>query len=165
MGSEKTGETYPTMGNDKSKALSERIDSVSVDDMNTIVESMQGIIDEGSDHIKDLELKIKSQDERISALLDSNNELSLELTQKNRTIQKLENEIVSLKTGPIPEVEEKPVACLIKKINAQKSSYENTFKGKLYLDESFQASIDYIESIDVPPEAEINDLVDLGKYS
>merc|ERR1712131_128121 len=88
MGSEKTGETYPTMGNDKSKALSERIDSVSVDDMNTIMESMQGIIDEGSDHIKDLELKIKSQDERISALLDSNNELSLELTQKNQTIQK-----------------------------------------------------------------------------
>ena len=43
------------------KALSERIDSVSADDVNTIMESMQGIIDEGSDHIKDLELKIKSQ--------------------------------------------------------------------------------------------------------
>ena len=29
--------------------------------MNTIMASMQGIIDEGSDHIKDLELKIKTQ--------------------------------------------------------------------------------------------------------
>ena len=43
------------------KALSERIDSFSEDDVNKIMESMQGIIDEGSDHIKDLELKIKSQ--------------------------------------------------------------------------------------------------------
>ena len=44
-----------------SKALSQRIDSFSEDDVNTIMESMQGIIDEGSDHIKDLELKIKTQ--------------------------------------------------------------------------------------------------------
>ena len=44
-----------------SKALSQRIDSFSEDDLNTIMESMQGIIDEGSDHIKDLELKIKTQ--------------------------------------------------------------------------------------------------------
>ena len=43
------------------KALSQRIDSVSDDDVNTIMASMQGIIDEGSDHIKDLELKIKTQ--------------------------------------------------------------------------------------------------------
>ena len=43
------------------KALSERIDSFSEDDVNKIMESMQGIIDEGSDHIKDLELKIKTQ--------------------------------------------------------------------------------------------------------
>ena len=44
-----------------SKALSQRIDSVSEDDVNTAMASMQGIIDEGSDHIKDLELKIKNQ--------------------------------------------------------------------------------------------------------
>ena len=43
------------------KALGQRIDSFSGDDVNTIMESMQGIIDEGSDHIKDLELKIKTQ--------------------------------------------------------------------------------------------------------
>ena len=44
-----------------SKALSQTIDSVSEDDVNTVMASMQGIIDEGSDHIKDLELKIKNQ--------------------------------------------------------------------------------------------------------
>ena len=43
------------------KALSQRIDSVSGDDVNTIMASMQGIIDEGSDHIKNLELQIKTQ--------------------------------------------------------------------------------------------------------
>ena len=43
------------------KALSQRIDSFSEDDVNTIMASMQGIIDEGSDHIKSLELKIKAQ--------------------------------------------------------------------------------------------------------
>ena len=37
------------------------------------------------------------KDERISSLLDSNNELSLELTQKIETIQSLENEIKCLK--------------------------------------------------------------------
>lgn len=43
------------------KALSQRIDSFSEHDVNTVMENMQGIIDEGSDHIKSLELKIKTQ--------------------------------------------------------------------------------------------------------
>ena len=44
-----------------SKALSKRIDSFSEDDVNTIIPRMQEIIDDGSDHIKDLEEKIKNQ--------------------------------------------------------------------------------------------------------
>ena len=44
-----------------SKDLSRRIDSISEDDVNTIMARMQGIIDEESDHIKDLELKLKTQ--------------------------------------------------------------------------------------------------------
>ena len=43
------------------KTPSQRIDLVSEDDVNTVMASMQGIIDEGSDHIKNLELQIKTQ--------------------------------------------------------------------------------------------------------
>ena len=44
-----------------SKALSKRIDSFSEYDVNTIITRMQEIIDDGNDHIKDLEEKIKNQ--------------------------------------------------------------------------------------------------------
>ena len=43
------------------KALRQRIDTFSDDAVNTIMESMQEIIDEESDRIKDLELRIKTR--------------------------------------------------------------------------------------------------------
>ena len=44
-----------------SKALRKRIDSLSENDVNTIITRMQEIIDDGNVHIKDLEEKIKNQ--------------------------------------------------------------------------------------------------------
>ena len=44
-----------------SKALGQRTGSFSQEDVNTIITRMQGIISEGSDHIKELERKIKTQ--------------------------------------------------------------------------------------------------------
>ena len=106
------------------------------------------------------------KDERISSLLDSNNELSLENTQKNQTIQSLANEIVLLKnaTGS-DKVQENLLKSLVKKINDRKNSYETTFKGKEYLIISCKDDIDYIESINVPPETEITTLKALEKHS
>ena len=44
-----------------SKAIGQRIGSFSQEDVNTIIARMQEIIDQGSDHIKDLERKIQTQ--------------------------------------------------------------------------------------------------------
>ena len=67
------------------------------------------------------------KDERISALLDSNNELELELSQKSFTNSQLQNKIASLKTrGPTVDT----IQPLINKINEQKLNYVGSFKGK-----------------------------------
>lgn len=127
---------------------------------------MQVINEKGSDHIKELELKIKTQDERISALLDSNNDLTLALTQKDQTIQKFDNKIKALKEGDlacIPGIENQ-ARCLINKINCQITSYESTFKGKEYL-VNYRADMNYIESLEVTTETEIKNLVELEEFS
>ena len=49
-----------------SQALAQNINTFSEDDVDTITARMQMIIEEGSDHIKDLELKIKTQGKSTS---------------------------------------------------------------------------------------------------
>ena len=106
------------------------------------------------------------KDERISSLLDSNNELSLENTQKNQTIRSLENEIVLLKNDTASDkVQENLLKSLVKKINDRKNSYETAFKGKEYLTISCKDDMDYIESINVPLETEITTIKALEKHS
>ena len=106
------------------------------------------------------------KDERISSLLDSNNELSLELTQKNQTILPMENEIVLSKSDTGNDKDPNDlIKSVIKKINGQKKSYESTFKGKEYLTISCQDDIDYIESINPPPETGITTTKDLKEFS
>ena len=102
------------------------------------------------------------KDERIFSLLESNNELSLELTQKNQFIEILQNNIVPPKNVDSKEVQENPIAYLTKRITGQKSSYANTFKGKQYLDDSFAASVEYVESVEIPSETDISG--DYEKY-
>ena len=69
------------------------------------------------------------KDGRISALLDSNNDLSLELTQNNQTIRELEIQNDSLKSGS-PKVN--AIKPLIQRIKNQKSDYDRTFRGNEY---------------------------------
>lgn len=45
------------------KVPNQMIDSASEQDIKLVIERMQGIIDEGSDYIKELKSKIKSQGE------------------------------------------------------------------------------------------------------
>ena len=106
------------------------------------------------------------KDERISSLLDSNNELSLELTHKNQAIESLKNEILLLKKDTERDkVQENLLKSLVKKINDRKNSYETAFKGKEYLTISCKDDMDYIESINVPPETEITTVKALEKHS
>ena len=92
------------------------------------------------------------QDDRISALLDSNNELSLELAQKDETIQELRDENASLrahsKKVDTPE-------SLVEKIKNQKSDFERNFKDKEFLTTEFESDIAFIQSIELPTESEV----------
>ena len=71
------------------------------------------------------------KDERISALLDSNNELSLELTQKNQTIQKnvaatakkFQSELAKLKNEKSEE--KKTNASAMKKLESELQKYRS----------------------------------------
>ena len=67
----------------------------------------------------------------------------------------LQNNIVTPKIIDSKEVQENPIAHLVKRIHSQKSSYENTFKGKQYLDDSFATSVEYVESVEIPSESDI----------
>ena len=98
------------------------------------------------------------QDERISSLLDSNNELSLELAQKNETIQELQDENASLRacSKQVDSAES-----LIEKIKNQKKDYELSFKSKEFLTTEFESDIDFIESIELPTVPEVKTKQDI----
>ena len=98
--------------------------------------------------------------EHISSLLDSNNELSLELAQNNQTIRKLETENDSLKAGFSNTSIIKP---LLQRIKNQKSQYDTQFRGNEYALVLSDSEIELIQSSRLPSEDDIKTEEDVEK--
>ena len=101
------------------------------------------------------------KDERISALLDSENKLSVELTQKSETIQDLKNEINALKAHVANSDLLQP---LINRIQNQKSCYDNCLKHAEHFANS--ADIKFFESVEsqfeVKTQEDVKNLIKLS---
>ena len=89
------------------------------------------------------------EDERITALLESNNDLSLALTQSNENVQQLKTENVSLKACGLKD---STVKWLIQKVNKQKSQYDTNFRGKEYALVLADSETKFIESSNISCE-------------
>ena len=83
-----------------------------------------------------MKLKNLSKDERISGLVNSNNQLREQLEHASN---------LRIDTTKM----------LITKIKNQKLAYEKTFKGNQYLIAEFQTDINFIEEIRLPPATEV----------
>ena len=86
------------------------------------------------------------EDERISALLDSNNVFSLKSAQNDRTIRKLKSENDSLKACGFSA---STVKWLIQKIKKQKSQYDTKFRGNENALVLTGSEIEFIQSINL----------------
>ena len=100
------------------------------------------------------------EDERISALLDSNNDLSLEITKNNETIQKLKTEKDSLKSCGF---QFSTINWLIQKINKQKSQYDTNFRGNEYSVVLTDSEIKFIQSIKISSDDDVKTPNDVEK--
>ena len=100
------------------------------------------------------------EDERISALLDSNNDLSLEITKNNETIKKLKTEKDSSKSFGF---QLSTVNWLIQKINKQKSQYDTNFTGNEYSVVLTDSEIKFIQSIKISSEDDVKTHEDVEK--
>ena len=98
------------------------------------------------------------EDERISALLDSNNDLSLEITQNNETIQNLKTENDSLKSCGF-----KLIHRLIQKIKKQKLQYDINFRGNEYAIVLTDFEIKFMQSIQISSEDDVRTQDDVEK--
>ena len=99
-----------------------------------------------------------SKDERISTLLDSNSNLSLELTKKNQTIKKLENENDSLKASKVNTI--KP---LIQRIKNQKSEYDRRFRENEHPLLLADSEIEFMQSKQFSSEDDVKTQEDVQK--
>ena len=100
------------------------------------------------------------KDGRISALLDSNNDLSLELTQNNQTIHELQIQNDSLKSGCSKVNAVKP---LIQRIKNQKSDYDRTFRGNEYSLVLSDPEIEFMQSEEFSSEDDVKTHEDVEK--
>ena len=98
------------------------------------------------------------EDERISALLDSNNGLSLVITQNNETIQNLKTENDSLKSCGF-----KLIHRLIQKIKKQKLQYDINFRGNEYAIVLTDFEIKFMQSIQISSEDDVRTQDDVEK--
>ena len=98
--------------------------------------------------------------ERISALLDSNNDLSLEITKNNETIQLLKTEKDSSKSFSF---QLSTVNWLIQKINKQKSQYDINFRGNEYSVVLTDSEIKFIQSIKISSDDDVKTPNDVEK--
>ena len=98
------------------------------------------------------------QDELISDLLESNNELSFELIVKNQIIEKLRKDIAAFKgnkktTKTISKKQtkksRKKIKNIIKEIRKQKLVFEKEFSAQTNLVNALKADCDFIKSIEL----------------
>ena len=101
------------------------------------------------------------EDERISALLDANNDLSLEITKNNETIRKLKTEKDPSKSFGF---QLSTVNWLIQKINKQKSQYDTNFRGNEYSVVLTDSEIKFIQSINISSEDDVKTHDDVGAH-